>query len=232
MKHFLRPNIRSSLLIVMFAVCCQSLLSVAHAFESSSGSVGTPAASVDTEASLWIIVNSGQSARDYEVYLKMYPAGKYVDIAQQKWRRLKDEETRVTKDKADRTQASQASAVCPDKKAMPVIAYLPMDNMVVNLADVGGDRVAQIGVTLVIRNTELMDDVKSHLPSIRSGVLMLTSTKSASELLSATGKGRYASEILHEANSPFGWTKGHATAGSGYPMQPVTEILFSSFIVQ
>jgi flagellar basal body-associated protein FliL len=83
---------------------------------------------------------------------------------------------------------------------------------------------------LVIRNTELLDDVKSHLLSIRSGVLMVTSMTSASDLLSPIGKGRYASEILNEANSPFGWTKGHATAGSDDPIKAVAEILFSTLL--
>jgi flagellar FliL protein len=122
-------------------------------------------------------------------------------------------------------------------------AYLPMDNMVVNLADPGGDRVAQIGVTLVVTDAHTSDTVKAFLPTIRSGVLMLISQKTATELLTAEGKATLAKEILHEALIPFGGgetdthgaaegTKKKKDKASAHEDLPVTGVLFSSFIVQ
>ena len=51
--------------------------------------------------------------------------------------------------------------------------YLPLDNMVVNLSDPGGERVAQIGITLELQNAAAVDRVKQYLPTIRSSILLL-----------------------------------------------------------
>lgn len=120
-------------------------------------------------------------------------------------------------------------------------AYLPMDNMVVNLADVGGDRVAQIGVTLVVTDAHTSDQVKAFLPTIRSGVLLLISQKTAVELLTPEGKTKLAKEILHQALIPFGGGDEEEAApeegkkkkkAAAHADLPVTGVLFSSFIVQ
>lgn len=131
-------------------------------------------------------------------------------------------------------------AASHDTKAVPP-AYLPMDNMVVNLADPGGERVAQIGITLVVADAHASDTVKAFLPSIRSGVLMLVSQRTAEELLKAEGKEKLAKDILREASVPFGGgdddeeeapTKKKKKKKSAHAEYPVTAVLFSSFIVQ
>jgi flagellar FliL protein len=118
-----------------------------------------------------------------------------------------------------------------------------MDNMVVNLADPGGDRVAQIGVTLVVADAHASDQVKAYLPTIRSGVLMLISQKTAVELLTAEGKEALAKGILRETALPFGGGDEEDPEAEPAPGKkkkkkvahapmPVTAVLFSSFIVQ
>lgn len=124
-------------------------------------------------------------------------------------------------------------------KAPP--AYLPLDNMVVNLADPGGERVAQIGITLEVADAHAVDSVKGFLPTIRSGVLMLISQRTAEELLSAEGKQKLAKDILREAAIPFGGESGEhdetekpqsKKKKSAHAEFPVVGVLFSSFIVQ
>ena len=135
-------------------------------------------------------------------------------------------------------------AAAHDAHAKPP-AYLPMDNMVVNLADPGGERVAQVGVTLVVADAGTSDKVKAFLPSIRSGVLMLISQKTAAELLTPEGKEALAKGIFREASIPFGGgeeepPEAEAEAeGSkkkkkkAAPVEyPVSAVLFSSFIIQ
>ena len=134
-----------------------------------------------------------------------------------------------------------AKAAAHDAHATPP-AYLPLDNMVVNLADPGGDRVAQIGITLVVADEHTATTVKGFLPSIRSGVLMLISQKTATELLTAEGKDALAKAILREASIPFGGGEEEPAAeaeGSkkkkkkaAHADYPVTGVLFSSFIIQ
>lgn len=127
-------------------------------------------------------------------------------------------------------------------KAAP--AYLPLDNMVVNLSDPGGERVAQVGITLEVLDAHAADTVKAFLPTIRSGILMLISQRTAEELLTQEGKQKLAKDILREATLPFGGgedehgdgaaaaKKKKSTAKSGHGDIPVIGVLFSSFIVQ
>lgn len=126
--------------------------------------------------------------------------------------------------------------------------YLPLDNMVVNLADPGGERVAQIGITLELQNAAAVDKVKQYLPTIRSGVLLLVSQRTSEDLLKIEGKEKLARDILREASEPFGGidededeadkakdgNKERTTRKRRRaPVdQPVQRVLFSSFIVQ
>ncbi|WP_245636154.1 flagellar basal body-associated FliL family protein [Curvibacter delicatus] len=121
--------------------------------------------------------------------------------------------------------------------------YLPMDHMVVNLADPGGEKVAQVGVTLELSDIKAPERVKPYLPAIRSSVLMLVSQRTAEELLQREGKEKLAADILAEASrhfedeSPAGGKgkKNGGKAKKGKPEEggnPVRGVLFSSFIVQ
>lgn len=136
---------------------------------------------------------------------------------------------------------SEKTSVHSAQKVPP--AYLPLDNMVVNLADPGGERVAQVGITLEVVDLHAVDTVKSFLPTIRSGILLLISQKTAAELLTAEGKQQLAKDILRETALPFGGEDGldeesprpkkrRKAAKSSHPEMPVVGVLFSSFIVQ
>lgn len=126
--------------------------------------------------------------------------------------------------------------------------YLPLDNMVVNLADQGGERVAQIGITLELHDAAAMEKVKHYLPTIRSSVLLLVSQRTSEDLLKIEGKEKLARDILREASEPFGGLDGVEDEADASKVanktgstrkrrrapvdQPVQRVLFSSFIVQ
>lgn len=114
--------------------------------------------------------------------------------------------------------------------------YLPLENMVVNLADPGGERVAQIGVTLELGSAPDVDKVKAYLPSIRSEILMLVSQRTAEELLKLEGKEQLASDIKDKAAAHFGKAapagKKDKKGAKGANGNPIRGVLFSSFIVQ
>jgi flagellar protein FliL len=129
-------------------------------------------------------------------------------------------------------------------------AYLPLENMVVNLADPGGEKVAQVGVTLELADAKSVDTVKAFLPTIRSSILMLISQRTSEELLKHEGKQKLAKDILRETLVPFGGAadddehdaeaeapkskkkKKKAAPASEHAAMPVVGVLFSSFIVQ
>lgn len=122
--------------------------------------------------------------------------------------------------------------------------YLPLDNMVVNLADPGGEKVAQIGITLELTDTKSPEKVKPFLPTIRSSILLLVSQRTAEELLGIEGKEKLAQDILREASKPFeppeaakpkkdlAKAKKKVADKPAVEEGPVRGVLFSSFIVQ
>ena len=143
-------------------------------------------------------------------------------------------------------------------KEAPKVAptFLPMENMVVNLADPGGDRVAQIGITLELEDAKTAEQVKQYLPTIRSGILMLVSQRTSTELLQREGKEKLATDILREVSRPLGYSvpsereRAKAAAAAEHDdgdveerpaarkrterteRNPVRKVLFSSFIIQ
>jgi flagellar FliL protein len=137
----------------------------------------------------------------------------------------------------------QPQAPVHKASAVPPV-YLPLDNMVVNLADPGGERVAQVGITFELRDAAAAETVKQYLPTIRSGVLLLISQKKSEEMLQREGKEKLANDILREAARPFGGMddeeKAEPSKNSAAKSRdkvrpgdlPVQRVLFSSFIVQ
>lgn len=144
-------------------------------------------------------------------------------------------------EEGDESAVSQTAA--HDRLKTPPV-YLPLDPMVVNLADPGGEKVAQVGITFEVMDAKASDTVKLYLPTIRSSILLLISQRTAEELLKSEGKELLASDILRKAALPFGG--GHDVASEVEPPDaankkpkkqasmeyPVVGVLFSSFIVQ
>ncbi|WP_198673231.1 flagellar basal body-associated FliL family protein [Simplicispira lacusdiani] len=144
-----------------------------------------------------------------------------------------------------RNAVDEDGEAVPAKAAEPAAAptFLPMDMMVVNLADNGGERFAQIGITLELADTKTADLVKQHMPSIRNGVLMLASQRTSDELLTREGKEKLADDILREVSRPLGFdvpaAKSQKAADGDEPQprsrkgaNPVRRVLFSGFIIQ
>ena len=125
--------------------------------------------------------------------------------------------------------------------------FVPLDPFTVNLADKEVDRFAQIGITLEVTDAHTADTIKAYLPAIRSNVLMVLSHKTSAELMSREGKQKLAREILRESVRPMGielddeGTDEVSTTDTVKPKKkkkkqavenPVTNVLFSTFIVQ
>ena len=151
----------------------------------------------------------------------------------------------LIKQKATTEDGEEPAAQVVEHKGPPT--FLPLDNMVVNLADPGGEKVAQIGITLELADAKATEKVKPYLPAIRSGILILISQRTAEELLQREGKEKLAADILTEASRPFAADESHnkakAKKEADKPKKkavekkvaeegPVRGVLFSSFIVQ
>ena len=133
------------------------------------------------------------------------------------------------------------SAPARDNKNPPT--FLPIDNLVVNLADPGGERFVQIGITFQMADAHSGDELKTNRPKVRSAVLMMASSRTSEELLTREGKEKLAKAIAAEASRTFGIEpeeedeeEADATKKKKKkkraPVSPVQAVLFSSFIVQ
>jgi flagellar FliL protein len=69
------------------------------------------------------------------------------------------------------------------------------------------------------------EQIKAYTPKIRNNVMLLLSTKKASELLTKEGKEKLAGEIRDQMNQVL------APNAKGYDV-PIREVLFTSFIIQ
>lgn len=144
-------------------------------------------------------------------------------------------------------ETTEEPAPAKESAAKGPPTFLPMENMVVNLADPGGERFAQIGITLEVADAKTADQVKQYLPSIRSGILMVVSQRTSTELLQREGKEKLSNDILREVSKPLGFPvytpKKRASQDSEDEEEeraarrraeknPVKRVLFSSFIIQ
>lgn len=138
------------------------------------------------------------------------------------------------------TEEHAADAPKHDAKNPPT--FLPLDSMVVNLADPGGNRFAQLGITLQVTEPKIAEDLKVYMPSIRNGILIQVSQRTADDLLGIAGKEALAQAIIAEISNVMGYEyedpnaepapKSKKTKRKSAPPNPVSGVLFSSFIVQ
>ena len=112
-----------------------------------------------------------------------------------------------------------------EKEEPPV--YVALDTFTVNLvpdAD-AGDQYLQIGVSVELTDVPSGEKMKLHMPRLRNAVMLLLSSKKASDLMTTEGKEALAKDMKEQMNgilSPE--TKGKDG--------PVKDVLFTSFIIQ
>lgn len=118
--------------------------------------------------------------------------------------------------------------------------FVSMEAFTVNLQREEGDQFLQIGLTLKVLDPKLEEEIKANMPEIRSKLLLLLSSKRASELSTPEGKKQLASEIVDETNVVLGAgeshdeppAKGKKSKHAPKPKEGVDDVLFTSFIIQ
>lgn len=139
--------------------------------------------------------------------------------------------------------AEEKSAAAAHAKPGTPPTFVPLDPFTVNLADKEVDRFAQVGITLEVADAHFADQLKAYMPAIRNNVLLVLSHKTSAELLSVEGKEKLAKEIRREAVRPMGIELDDEDEDEDAAPKkkkkkkrqvesPVTQVLFSTFIVQ
>jgi flagellar FliL protein len=151
---------------------------------------------------------------------------------------LKKAQSEDEEDGTELTAEEEHAAPLRDPKTPPT--FLPLDSMVVNLADPGGNRFAQLGITLQLADAKTGEEMKTYMPSIRNGILILVSQRTAEQMLRTDGKQALIQDIMAEISNVMGYDyerPGAEPAAQGKKKKkaapnPLEGVLFSSFIVQ
>jgi flagellar protein FliL len=101
--------------------------------------------------------------------------------------------------------------------------FVNLDPFTVNLQPEIGEQYLQIALTLQVKEQSQVDLIKLQMPQVRSRLLMLLSSKKASEISTPEGKKKLSDEIISQVNLPF---SPQATP------QSVSGVFFTSFIIQ
>jgi len=124
---------------------------------------------------------------------------------------------------ADDSASEDGKAVKKKKKKKdqaPV--FVSLDAFTVNLQ--GEDnQLLQISIALQVADEEDAVKLKQHVPLIRSRLVLLLSSKQATEILTVEGKAKLAKDVAEQIKQPF--------SPGDSPME-IQDVLFTSFIVQ
>jgi flagellar FliL protein len=102
--------------------------------------------------------------------------------------------------------------------------FVTMEPFTVNLQTEGTtDQFLQVAFTLQVPDAAQEETIKNFMPQVRSRLLLLLSSKKASELTSVEGKKKLSEEIIASVNQPF--------SEKGQP-QAVSNVFFTSFVIQ
>jgi len=112
----------------------------------------------------------------------------------------------------------------PVREAPKPPVFIVVEPFTVNLTPGEvGDQYLQVALTLRVADQAQVDRIKLYMPQVRSRVLMLLSSKKASEISSVEGKKKLSDDIIAQINLPF--------TPQSEP-QAVSDVFFTSFVIQ
>ena len=165
---------------------------------------------------------------------------------------------------ANKGKDPNATPHAEEVKAVPPKAaiFVALEPYTVNLKREINDQYLQMGITLKVFEPAIELQIKANQPEIRSKILQLLTTKTATELLTAEGKTKLVKEIIMLGNAVIGIAPPppvavlapaplpvtasgvadpHATAPVPPPVtvhqapvdpKGIIDVLFTSFIIQ
>lgn len=120
-------------------------------------------------------------------------------------------------------KAKTKAAKKPKNPGAPPV-FMVMDPFTVNLQpDGAGDQYLQVAFTLQVTDAKEVERLKLYLPQLRSQLLLLLSSKKASQINSVDGKKKLIEEILATVNAPL---------SPDADPQNVSNVFFTSFVIQ
>ncbi len=103
------------------------------------------------------------------------------------------------------------------------LTFVPFETFTVNLLPDPDEKFLQLDLTMEVKGAELAEKMKTQMPALRNRVLLLLTSKKASDISTPEGKAQLSEELLVELKKPL--------TAHGKPLQ-VTQVLFTSFVIQ
>lgn len=122
---------------------------------------------------------------------------------------------------AGEEEAAEESGGHADPKT--ALTFVPFETFTVNLLPDPDDKFLQLDLTMEVKGAELAEKLKTQMPALRNRVLLLLTSKKASDIATPEGKAQLSEELLAELKKPLG--------GHGKPLK-ITQVLFTSFVIQ
>lgn len=111
----------------------------------------------------------------------------------------------------------------PAKPKEKPTTFVDLDIFTVNLQPEVNSQYLQVGLTVKTRETSVVAEIKKQMPEIRNRILMLLSSKKATEISGVAGKQQLSQQIVDEIRQSLSKTE---------LQEEVLEVLFTSFVIQ
>ncbi len=108
------------------------------------------------------------------------------------------------------------------QKAKPT-TFIDLEIFTVNLQPEENNQYLQVGLTVKVRETEVVQEIAKQMPLIRNRILMLLSSKKAVDISSIAGKQQLSQQISDEIR---------LSLDPEDLQEDVLEVLFTSFVIQ
>ncbi|MDP1766891.1 MAG: flagellar basal body-associated protein FliL [Methylotenera sp.] len=101
--------------------------------------------------------------------------------------------------------------------------FIALDTFTVNLQPDPEEKFLQLEISLQVASPEQAELLKTQMPAVRNRLLMLLTSKMASEISTSEGKQQLSDEIIAEVKKPF---------SKDAKPQEVSGVFFTSFVIQ
>jgi len=101
--------------------------------------------------------------------------------------------------------------------------FVKLDTFTVNLNPEEGDKYLQVDITLNASDALIAGEIEKRMPQVRNRILMILTSKLASEISDMEGKKFLGEEITESINEPY---------SEGAEPLTVAETFFTSFVIQ
>ena len=101
--------------------------------------------------------------------------------------------------------------------------FVTLETFTVNLQPDPDEKFLQLDLSMQVDSAEEAELLKGQMPAVRNRLLMLLTSKKATDISSSEGKKQLSDEIIAEVKKPF---------SAGAKPQKVSGVFFTSFVIQ